>query len=284
MRGWRRPARRTISAPTDAERRAYEQRIAKLERELQRARDRLDPLGRSPKHEQGPALVPLNYEGAEIKLDASTKLARKRRTAATKEPFTVEWIESLPAGEVLYDIGANVGAYSLIAARRPQGPLRVVAFEPGYATFAALCTNVVGNDTADRITPLPVTLGESTRLATFSYTNLSAGAASHGLGVPAQAPVAYEQPVLMYALDDLVSRFQLPVPQHLKIDVDGAELAVMRGAAGLLARVGSLMVELYDAQARDAIDLLARHGLHERERWRGTEHEAQRFAYVLFTR
>lgn len=277
----RRPAHSSATGLRDAERRAYEQRIGKLERELRRARDRLE---RHQEQEEGPARVELDYEGAEIRLAASTKLARKRRTAATKEPFTVEWIESLPPGEVLHDVGANVGAYSLIAARRPQGPLRVVAFEPGYATFAALCTNIVANDTADLITPLPVTLGESTRLATFSYTDLSAGAASHGGGIPAQAPVAYEQPVLMYALDDLMSGFQLPACQHLKIDVDGAELAVMRGATGLLGGVKSLMVELHDAEAPAAIDLLARHGLHEQERWRGTEHQAQRFAYVLFTR
>ncbi len=279
----RRPARRSGTSLPNAERHGYEKHIAKLERELQRARDRLDRHGRLPKEEE-PALVALNYEGADIKLDASTKLARKRRTAATKEPFTVEWIESLPPGEVLYDIGANVGAYSLIAARRPQGPLRVVAFEPGYATFAALCTNIVVNRAADLITPLPVTLGESTRLATFSYTDLSAGAASHGGGIPAQAPVAYEQHVLMHGLDDLVSRFQLAVPRHLKIDVDGAELAVMRGAAGLLTGVRSLMVELHDAEAPDAIDLLARHGLRERKRWRGAGRETQRLAYVLFTR
>lgn len=81
-----------------------------------------------------------------------------------------------------------------------------------------------------------------------------------------------------------MSRFELPVCQHLKIDVDRAELPVMRGARGLLGGVESLMVELYDADAPDAIDLLARHGLHERERWRGTEQERQGFAYVLFTR
>lgn len=226
----RRPARHSGSSLPNADRHAYEKRIAKLERELQRARHRLDRHGRSSKQEKSPTLVALNYEGADIELDASTKLARKRRTAATKEPFTVEWIESLPAGEVLYDIGANVGAYSLIAARRPQGPLQVVAIEPGSATFAVLCNNLVLNDVAHLITPLPVTLGENTRLATFSYTDLSAGAASHGGGIPAQTPVAYEQPVLMYALYDLVSRFELPVCQHLKIDVDRAELPVMRGA------------------------------------------------------
>ena len=50
------------------------------------------------------------------------------------------------------------------------------------------------------------------------------------------------------ALDDLVAEFQLPLPNHLKIDIDGSEVVFLRGARSVLAspQVQSLMMELYE--------------------------------------
>src|SRR4051794_19540475 len=97
-------------------RRALQRRVEKLERALAKAQRN------SPSR-----TVALDYEPASIELVGATKQERKRRNSVRKEPFTVKWIESLPTDTVLYDIGANVGAYSLIGALRPQGPLQVVA-------------------------------------------------------------------------------------------------------------------------------------------------------------
>jgi FkbM family methyltransferase len=219
-----------------------ERHVAKLEREATRAR----PV----------QTVALDYPGASLRLVAEGKAAAMRRHAARKEPFTVAWIESLPAGAVLYDIGANAGAYALIAAARPQGALRVVAFEPGFATFALLCRNVVLNGAAERVTPLPVTLGDRTGLQTFAYRDLAAGVASHG-GITGAGDGVYRQPVLVHALDELVERFGLPAPEHIKLDVDGAEAAVLAGARGLLRRpaLKSVLVEL-GGDGEAAIDRL----------------------------
>jgi FkbM family methyltransferase len=259
-------------------RRALESRLAKTERELEKER--------RSEAKASARIVPLQYEHADIRLDGSTKAAGKRRTAARKEPFTVEWLHSLPAGEVLYDIGANVGAYSLIAALRPQGPLRVIAFEPGAATFAVLCSNIVLNDAGEHITPLPVTLGERTELGRFGYSDLQAGAALHvGGGEVVPGEVVYWQPVLVFALDELVERFGLPRPQQIKLDVDGAELNVLRGAGRTLSDPGlrSVLME-FDARGQTAVDeLLAGHGLHRVETYREPE-AGEGAAYARFER
>src|SRR4051812_20966409 len=210
---------RVVIAPWHR-RRELEARVHKLERTLEKARRR------ELKHEH-PETVALDYQPAEIVIEGSTL---KRRSPVRKEPWTVEWIESLPAGDVLYDIGANVGVYSLIAARRPTGPLRVVAFEPGYANFAALCTNIVLNGVGAGVTPLPITLGAETRLGRFRYSDVAPGAALHAGGVDdIDVEAVFEQPVLVYRLGAPGDRFGPPPPRHLKNDVGGARLPGVRG-------------------------------------------------------
>jgi FkbM family methyltransferase len=210
----------------------------------------------------------LDYRGTKITIRTDTeRIVRLRLHPVAKEPWTVSWIErNLRARDVLYDVGANVGAYSLIAAAFSRGLARVVAFEPGYANYTALCDNVLLNGLAESITPLPVVLGETTRLGTFSYPDTAAGAALQELD--AEAGGVYRQPVLVHALDDLLERFALPPPTLIKLDVDGAEAAVLRGARRTLERpeLRSLVVEVADEATADVTALLdgAGFGLAER--------------------
>jgi FkbM family methyltransferase len=188
----------------------------------------------------------LDYDGAEIVVGVTSRseLTSRLRPCA-KEPWTVRWLEErLRDGDVLYDIGANVGAYALIAAAIGRPGTRVVALEPGYASYAALCDNVRLNGAEDVILPLPVLLGEGTGLVDLGYRDVAAGAADHTLD-PA-APAAYRQPALAYRLDDLVAQLELPPPSLVKVDVDGAEGAVLAGAPETLARpeLRSVLVEL----------------------------------------
>jgi FkbM family methyltransferase len=203
----------------------------------------------------------IDYEGAAILVGVTSRkeiLSRLRPCA--KEPWTVRWMEErLRPGDVLYDIGANVGAYSLIAALRDG--IKVVAVEPAYANFAALCDNILLNGQEDVVVPLPIVLGEQTRLGTLHYSDLAAGAAEHQFEGDGEA--AYRQPVLAYRLDDLVEQFALPAPTLIKLDVDGAEAAVLAGATKTLARteLRSVLVEIARARTDDVVPLLERAGL-----------------------
>lgn len=215
------------------------------ERALRDINRRLLELG-GPGSPSGRAFVRLDYPKAEIRLSAR---AAKRRRATAKEPFTVAWLErELRDGDVLYDIGANIGAYALVAGRIGGPATRVLAFEPGAETFGVLCENVVLNDLADLVVPLPVVLGRETRLGTFRYSDLRAGAAQHDSSgrVESGDGFVYEQPVLGFRLDDLVRQFELPRPTLMKLDVDGAEADVLTGAAETLRSpsLRSLIVEL----------------------------------------
>jgi hypothetical protein len=69
---------------------------------------------------------------------------------------------------------------------------------------------------------------------------------------------------MMFRLDDLVDRFALPLPNHIKLDVDGGELAVLDGASRTLASptLRSLLIEVSSSLSGAVTDVLDRHGLH----------------------
>jgi len=210
-----------------------ERHIAQLTRRMHK---RLKRIERRLPPEPAPALVgTLDYQGARIELRARTKQERFRLRAAQKEPWTVEWMETwIAPGECLYDIGANVGAYSLMAA---LGPARayVVALEPGFANYATLCENVAHNRAGDRVMPLGIALSDRTGTTSFNYRDTGSGEAMHGMGEEDAGRAAFRQAMLTLTLDDLVGRFALRAPNHLKLDVDGAEQAVLEGAERTLS-------------------------------------------------
>lgn len=204
----------------------------------------------------------VDYGGADIRVRVtSEEIVHLRLRPVAKEPWTVEWIEqSLRDGDAFYDIGANVGDYALIAAAIGGPATRVVAIEPAYATYASLCENVQLNRLTGKIIPLPVVLGEAARVGALSYSDTAAGAAIHSLD---GSGGSYDQPVLVFALDELVRQFGLPAPTLIKLDVDGAESAVLAGASETLRSPGlrSLLVEVEEAQTDGVLSALAASGL-----------------------
>ena len=250
-------ARGSVGQSDDARLRAVEKKLNKLTR-----RDRLD--------DARVRAARLDYERAEIYLRLGSFTEFERTRSCAKEPWTVEWIEQwIRPGETLYDIGANVGAYSLVAAMAPGVGARVVALEPAYSTYGALSDNVVLNGVADRVTALPVALGARTTLETLHLRDLDAGAAMHDFGgTHVEGGHAYSQPVLTYRLDELIASLGLPPATHLKLDVDGTELAVIAGAADTLRSpaLRSAMVEMDTGMEEPIGAALAEYGLELQQR------------------
>jgi len=208
----------------------------------------------------------LDYDGADIFMRVMTDAEEFRLRACGKEPFTVDWIhQRVCAGDVLYDIGANVGAYSLVAAKKPGGAARVFAFEPSYTTVATLCANIVLNDAASLVTPVPVALSDTTGMTVLGLRDLEPGAARHSLGTHSSedGPIRYDQPVMTFRLDDLIDMCRLPSANHIKLDVDGGELAVLEGASRALSSpaLRSVLVEVATPLSGPVTRVLEGHGL-----------------------
>jgi FkbM family methyltransferase len=203
------------------------------------------------------------------------------RISNVQETWTIEWMRAVPPGSVVYDVGANIGIDSLIAAERRDRAVRVVAIEPFPANFASLVKNIVLNGLEDRVIALPLGLGRATGLARYNWANAQPGGALHSFGDIVRprtgervAPLAHHD-CLCYRLDDLVRLPDLPFPTHVKIDVDGSELDVLAGAEDVLrdARCRALQVEVVDAddartRSRQVIGILQAAGFSQTAEYR----------------
>ena len=204
----------------------------------------------------GEPVALLDYPRHPIKIGVSSPMEYHTRLhSCAKEPETVRWIEEgLAPGDVLYDVGANVGVYSLVAAAFWGEKIKIVAIEPSPINFARLVRNLSLNRAEGRVVALPVALAERTGILPFHCENLTPGGSLHALGEAVNyrgekfTPAATFS-MLSYSLDELVEQFRLPEPTHLKLDVDGTEMAILRGAQKTLRAVKSVVVEVDDHRA-----------------------------------
>ncbi len=202
--------------------------------------------------EESAPLIGVPVAGREILFHCPSPLAAYRaRTLLTKEPDTIAWIDAFAPGDVLWDVGANVGCYTLYAAARGH---RCLAFEPSAANFFLLCKNIALNRLDARATAYSLAFTDQTGLGVLNATSEEIGAALACFGEALDAvpqagedfPVAFRQGALGYTMDEFAARFAPPLPDHLKIDVDGIEERILRGAAETLRHPGlkSVLVEV----------------------------------------
>jgi len=168
-------------------------------------------------------------------------------TLATKEPETVRWIfDNFGPGDTLFDIGANVGIYAILAAAHNPGGI-VVAVEPMAASFARLCQNGLINNLRN-LRPYCVAVSATNGLGTLNLSSMEAASSMHSLDA-APMTESFGETVVTRAGIGLSTVDALAgsagVPSLMKIDVDGAEDEVLAGAAGVLhdPRLRSVLVE-----------------------------------------
>ncbi|MBF0523111.1 MAG: FkbM family methyltransferase [Candidatus Omnitrophica bacterium] len=188
--------------------------------------------------------------GIKYFLSCPNDLVRWRaETYFTKEPETIEWVDTFNPGDVLFDIGANVGLYSIYAAKKG---IDVVSFEPESQNFALLNKNIYLNKCSNKVTCLNVAISDQNLCDYLYLPQFQAGGAINCFGSPLDeqgkffAPV-FNQGVMSYTLDFFLLQSKF-FPTHIKIDVDGIEPKVINGAENTLKdpRLKSLSIELND--------------------------------------
>ncbi len=123
----------------------------------------------------------IRYQDLDLTFAVPNTLNSLRVSAfATKEPETLEWIDSLPHGSVLWDIGANVGHYSCYAAKA-RG-CRVFAFEPSVFNLEFLARNVYLNGLTSQVTIIPLALTDILGGSTLNMTSTEWGGALSTFG------------------------------------------------------------------------------------------------------
>ena len=198
----------------------------------------------------------------------------RHETFSTKEPEMLEWIEEYGGG-VFFDIGANIGIYSLFYTQVKQG--NVYSFEPSVFNLRQLAKNISINELSERITIVSNPLSDSTGIAKFINGSADEGGALSAFGVeyghdgkPIISDINYS--VLGFSLDDMFEKNVLTeTPSLIKIDVDGIEHLILKGAAKTLKSKGlkSLFIEVNDdfkEQANQVKDILESAGFALKEK------------------
>jgi FkbM family methyltransferase len=226
------------------------------------------------------AEIEVDEKGTKMHLIVTNDMtAFRAKSFWTKEPHTIEWLKELrperiitdfkdekmpaPQRDLLWDIGANVGVYSLFAGARG---IDVMAFEPESQNYALLNSNIFYNRLNDRITAYPFALGDKTSIDVLNLTKFDTGMSCHQFGdmtaFGGQKEMAsdYSQGAIClrgHTIVELTGRS----PTHVKIDVDGHEPQVVEGLLGI-DTIQSMIIETNwnRDDHRDMVSLLEAEG------------------------
>ena len=178
-----------------------------------------------------------------------------RANSCKKEPELINWLEinNNKEKQILWDIGSNVGAYSLVAATMGY---KVLSFEPAYQNYFKLHENISLNKLDEQIEAFCISFGDKLQTGNFNIFDTSFGTSKGNYNAdnyyqlnlkknPNLKKISQKK-TLVFSIDSFIKIFNLPEPSLIKIDVDGGEFEVLKGAATLLEHgknLKSLLVE-----------------------------------------
>jgi len=197
----------------------------------------------------------VEHNGCSLKFTTPNLLNHARvDTFSTKEPETLDWIDSIPEGSVLWDIGANVGLYTCYAAK--QRNCRVFAFEPSVFNLELLARNIFINNLVEKVTIVPLPLSDKLQESSLNMTSTEWGGAlstfaedygDNGLLMDKK----FEFSTLGITMNDAVHMLGIPKPDFIKMDVDGIEQLILKAGAETLKGIQGILVEVnYDFEAQ----------------------------------
>lgn len=192
------------------------------------------------------------------------------------EPELLDWIDRIPPGSSYYDFGASNGIYAVYAARRG---LDVVAIEPDPSNYFLLSWNAFLNRGRDfRLAPFNVAASDRFAAGELFIRRMELGAHEKIVATPTTvAGEAFEaqhvHPVQLVAVEAWIAQMGLRAPEYIKIDVDGHEEPLLRGARGALRACQQVFIEIEDAKFDKLSGMLGEAGLQMIER-----HPVQNYA------
>jgi len=192
----------------------------------------------------------VTHDGVRLIFSVPNALSKYRADSfSSKEPETLEWIDRIPTGAVLWDVGANVGLYTCYAAKA-RG-CRVFAFEPSVFNLELLARNIYLNGLTDLVTIVPLALAGILARSTLRMTSTEWGGALSTFGESFGhdgEPIrkVFEVPTIGLSMVDSVSLLKIPQPDFIKMDVDGIEHLILKGGLPILRSVQGASIEIND--------------------------------------
>jgi FkbM family methyltransferase len=176
--------------------------------------------------------VQMDVRGFKMELDPRDLVTQSILLSGIWEPESTLIVEALPEGAVFIDVGAHVGYYTLNASKRVGNSGRVVAVEPNPPTADRLRRNIRLNDESNVSVQQVACTDAETTLHFFQAGSENTGSSSISKD---NAHSRQEIDVRGEPLDSIVKELALTRIDLVKIDVEGAELQVLRGMTRSLA-------------------------------------------------
>ena len=192
----------------------------------------------------------ITYNNCSLKFISLNWITRFRiNTFATKEPETLNWIDSFKEDSVFWDIGANIGLYSCYAAKYMN--CIVYAFEPSIFNLELLGRNIFLNKLTEKINIIPIPLSEKLleNKLNMSTTEWGGGSSTFGQNYTQDGSMLikkFDYKTIGLSMDQAIKLLNIPKPDYIKMDVDGIEHLIIKGGAETLKSVKSIIVEVYD--------------------------------------
>ena len=141
---------------------------------------------------------------------------------------------------IFWDVGANIGLYSIIAAL--TNSKKVVAFEPSFFNLTILSKNIYVNNLTNKIIIAPVCLNDKNLTGDFHLPSTEEGGALSNFGEKINN-ANFKYQTFSYTLDKFLNDFNDLKPDYLKIDVDGIETNILSGGLKVFDNLKSVLVE-----------------------------------------
>lgn len=204
--------------------------------------------------------MPPPFSGARIYVSTEGGLRYLARAMAETDPALLRLAaEFVRPGSTVWDIGANVGLFSVASAVAAGPGGRVLAVEPDPVMAGLLRRSAAANSGHAPVEVLSAAICDELSVARFHVAKRNR-ATNHldGFGSREAGGVRSTHLVLTVTLDWLAARF--PAPDVIKIDVEEAELAVLAGGSRVLAQSPTIICEVAGQNTAAVWDLLHAHG------------------------
>ncbi|HMH32108.1 MAG TPA: FkbM family methyltransferase [Puia sp.] len=164
------------------------------------------------------------------------------------ETENLDFIDQIKEDEILYDLGACEGRFSIYASLKG---ILCYSFEPEKNNFDAFLSNIELNNASKRIRPFKMAIGDVNKKGKLKIGQPWAGGHQK---VIEQSEIREdlsfdfkeEELVDVVSLDEFIDQYDIEFPNYIKIDIDGSELAFIKGAQKTLGdmRLRKIIFEL----------------------------------------
>lgn len=180
-----------------------------------------------------------NHNGKEVNFFTPSDMCEWRiKTLLTKEPLTIRWLETFTDKDIFWDIGANIGVYTMFAFLKG---CPIYAFEPQHINYWVLNETIRINKADSLVKAYCIGLSNDNKFGDLNQNNIDPGHSAHV--ITRRHSTLFSQGATILTIDTMV-KLGLPAPTKVKIDVDGVEEQIVRGGKNTLPKVHSILTEI----------------------------------------